>query len=72
MKAMKFPRIDVSRLSREVRVGVVTAVLVVLGAIAFACRWHATGVALIVLAAALVAAFYFLVRDRRRFRIRRS
>jgi protease-4 len=61
MKAMKFPRIDVSRLSREVRVGVVTAVLVVLGAIAFACRWHATGVVLIVLAAALVAAFYFLV-----------
>jgi protease-4 len=61
MKAMKFPRIDVSRLSREMRVGIVTGLLVIIGAVAFACRWHATGIVLIVLAAALVAAFYFLV-----------
>jgi protease-4 len=61
MKAMKFPRIDVSRLSRETRVGVVTGILVLIGAVAVACRWHATGIFLIVLAAALVAAFYFLV-----------
>src|SRR5579864_6243011 len=61
MKAMKFPRIDMSRLSRETRVGIVTGILVLIGAVALACRWHATGIFLIVLAAALVAAFYFLV-----------
>ena len=58
---MKFPRIKVSRISREVRVGIATAVLAVIAAVIFACGWHATGIVVIVIAAALVAAFYFLV-----------
>lgn len=58
---MKFPRIDVSWLSRETRVGIVTGMLVLIGAAALACRWHATGIFLMALAAALVAAFYLLV-----------
>lgn len=58
---MKFPRIDGSRLSRELRVGIVTGLLVVIGAAIFACGWHATGSVVIAIAAALVAAFYFLV-----------
>jgi protease-4 len=61
MNAMKFLRIDMSRLSRETRLGIVTGFLMIIGAIAWACRWHVTGIALILLAVALVAAFYFLV-----------
>jgi protease-4 len=61
MNAMKFLRIDMSRLSRETRLGIVTGFLMIIGAIALAYRWHATGIVLIVLAVALVAAFYFLV-----------
>ena len=61
MNAMKFLRIDMSRLSRETRLGIVTGFLMIIGAIALAYRWHATGIILIVLAVALVAAFYFLV-----------
>ncbi len=58
---MKFPQIDVSRLSRELRVGIVSALLLVIGVVFFACRLHATGIVVIAIAAALVAAFYFLV-----------
>ncbi len=58
---MKFPRIDGSRVSREVRVGIVTAVLVAIAAVVFGYGWHATGIVVMVIAAALVAAFYFLV-----------
>jgi len=60
MNAMKFPRIDVSGVSREVRVGIVTSVLVAIGAIVFGCGWHATGIVVMVIAAALVVAFYLL------------
>ena len=58
---MKFPQIDGSRLSREVRAGIITAVLVAISAAAFAGGWRTTGLVLIIIAAALVAAFYFLV-----------
>ena len=58
---MKFPRIDGSRIGRELRVGLTTAVLVAIGALVFRCGWHATGIVVMVIAAALLAAFYFLV-----------
>jgi protease-4 len=61
MKAMKFPQIDMSRLSREVRLGIVTALLLMIGVAFFAFRWHAAGIVVIAIALALVAAFYFLV-----------
>src|SRR6202171_1637438 len=61
MNAMKFPRIDGSRISREVRVGTVTGVLVAIAAAVFVSGWHVTGIVLMVIAAALVAGFYFLV-----------
>jgi protease IV len=61
MNAMKFPQIDLSRVSREMRVGIVTAALVAISAIVFAHGWHASGIVVMVIAAALVAAFYLLV-----------
>ena len=61
MNMKKFPRPDVSRLSREVRVGIATSALVVIGVVLFAYHWHATGFLLIAIGIALVAAFYFLV-----------
>jgi protease IV len=61
MKALKFPQIDMSRLSREVRLVIVTALLVIVGAVLFAWGLRATGSLAIAVAAALVAAFYFLV-----------
>ncbi len=61
MKAMKFPQIDMSRLSREVRLGIVTALLLLIGVVFFAFSWHTIGVVVIAIALALVAAFYFLV-----------
>jgi protease-4 len=61
MDAMKFPRIDASRLSREMRVGILTAMLVVIGTTALKLGWDSTGITVLAIAAALVAAFYFLV-----------
>jgi protease-4 len=61
MKSMKFPQFDMSRLSREVRLGIVTALLLLVGVVFFAFSWHVTGVVVIAIALALVAAFYFLV-----------
>jgi protease-4 len=61
MKALKFLQIDMSRLSREVRLGIVSALLLVIGGVMFAYGLRATGGVVIALAAALVAAFYFLV-----------
>ncbi len=61
MKAMKFPQIDVARISREIRVGIVAAGLVVVAAVLFGCGLHVSAIVVFVIAAALVAAFYFLV-----------
>jgi protease IV len=61
MNMKKFPRPDVSRLSREVRVGIATSTLLVIGVVLFAFHWHATGFLLIAIGIALIAAFYFLV-----------
>jgi hypothetical protein len=61
MKAMKFPRIDFSGLSRDLRVGILAAVLAVIGLVIFGRGWHATGSLVILVALALVATFYLLV-----------
>ncbi len=61
MNAMKFPRINVSGLRRDLRVGIVTAMLAVLALVIFLWGWHAIGIAVMIVAAALAAAFYFLV-----------
>jgi protease-4 len=61
VNTMKFPRIDVSRVSRAMRVAIVTGVLVAIGAILFICGWHVTGIIVILIAAALLSVFYFLV-----------
>jgi protease-4 len=61
MKAMKFPRIDLSRFSRGAQVAIVTAVLAAIALVIFRCGWHAAGSVVMVIAVALVAAFYLLV-----------
>jgi protease-4 len=61
MKTMKFMRIDASRISREMRVGIATVVLLAIAAVALVRGWHVTGIVVIVIAAAMVAAFYLLV-----------
>ncbi len=58
---MKFPRIDLSGLSRDLRVGILAAVLAVIGLVIFGRGWHATGSLVILVALALVATFYLLV-----------
>jgi len=61
VNTMKFPRIDVSRVSRAMRVAIVAGVLVAIGAILFIRGWHITGIIVILMAAALLSVFYFLV-----------
>jgi protease IV len=58
MKIFRFNRL---RLPREVRVAIVIAILVGLGALALAYGWRAPGIAGLVIAAAIGLAYYFLV-----------
>ena len=58
---MKFPRIDRLRIGRTFRVGIAATLLLLLAAAIFGFGWHATGIAVALLAVAIVAAFFFLV-----------
>ncbi|MBF6558696.1 MAG: signal peptide peptidase SppA [Candidatus Binataceae bacterium] len=58
---MKFLQINGLKLSREARVGSVTAIIAAIALIAFAAGWHVSGAILLLAAAALAGAFYALV-----------
>jgi protease IV len=58
---MKFPQIKGLKLSREARVGSLTAVIVAIGLVAFGAGWRASAAVMMLAAGALVAAFYALV-----------
>ncbi len=61
MHTMKLAKLEYLRLGREARLAIVTAALVAVGAVCFGAGWRESGVALMALAAALVAAFYLII-----------
>jgi protease-4 len=58
---MKLSRVSIPPLSREVRIAVLTAVLIAAGAICFGAGWRASAIALFAAAAGVVAAFQLFV-----------
>src|SRR5579863_10514569 len=58
---MKLPGLNMMRLSRSARLGIVAAALIALGAIALERGWHVTGALSLLAAAALIAVFYALL-----------